>query len=84
MAIIPIGLLVWMGFAEISLEQDRQEKQIQYLGMQKLEMVKENLNTLFKGLEDDLDQTLDTMGTEIDVIRDFQRNHNLIYHLFNV
>ena len=82
MAIIPIGLLVWMGFAEISMEQDRQEKQIQYLGMQKLEMVKENLNTLFKGLEDDLDQTLDTMGTEIDVIRDFQRNHNLIKQVF--
>lgn len=82
MAIIPIGLLVWMGFAEIRMEQDRKKQQIQYLGRQRLELVKKNLTIVFKELEDELDQTLDTMGTEIDVIRDFQRNHNLIKQVF--
>lgn len=82
MAIIPIGLLSWMGFAGIQSEKERSKQQIQYMGNQRLEIVRENINLVFRELENELDQVLDRAGTDIDEIRIIQRNHNLIKQIF--
>ncbi len=82
MAIIPIGLLSWMGFAGIQSEKERREQQTQYIGHQKLEIVKENINLIFRELEDELDEVINNAGTDIDNIRIIQRNHNLIKQIF--
>ncbi|MCK5198021.1 MAG: hypothetical protein KAR21_06705, partial [Spirochaetales bacterium] len=86
MAIIPIGLLSWMGFAGIQSEKESRERQTQYIGYQRLEIVKENINLIVKELEDELDRVLklvpDGADTDIDEIRNLQRNHNLVKQIF--
>jgi len=82
MAIIPIGLLSWMGFAGIQSEKERREQQIQYLGNQKLEIVRNRIERVFIELEDELGQVLNNTGTNIDEIRAIQRNHDLIKQIF--
>ncbi|MCK5200291.1 MAG: hypothetical protein KAR21_18165, partial [Spirochaetales bacterium] len=78
MAIIPIGLLSWMGFAGIQSEKERSKQQIQYLGNQQLEIIRDSIEKVFTELEDELDQVINNTGTDIDKIRVLQRNHNLI------
>ncbi len=82
MAIIPIGLLSWMGFAGIHSEKERREQQIQYLGNQRLEIVRNSIERVFIELEDELDQVINNTDTDIDKIRILQRNHNLIKQIF--
>jgi len=82
MAIIPIGLLSWMGFASIQSEKDRQEQQIHYLGVKQLELVRDNINQNFIELELELDQILNFAETDIDKIRTINRSHNLISQIF--
>jgi signal transduction histidine kinase len=82
MAIIPIGLLSWMGFATIQAEKDRSKQQIQYLGIQQLEIVRDNIKQNFVNLELELNQILDLAGTNIDEIRTINRNHTLVSQIF--
>ncbi len=82
MAIIPIGLLSWMGFAGIQSEKEHREQQIQNLGNQQLEIVRDSIERVFTELEDELDQVINNTGTDIDEIRILQRNHNLIKQIF--
>lgn len=82
MAIIPIGLLSWMGFVSMQSEKEHSKQQIQYLGNQELEIVRNNIERVFIELEDELGQVLNNTGTDIDEIRILQRNHNLIKQIF--
>jgi signal transduction histidine kinase len=82
LAIIPIGLLSWMGFASIQAEKDRSKQQIKYLGNQQLEIVRDNIKQSFMNLEMELNQVLDLIGSDIDELRNINRNHNLISQIF--
>ena len=82
MAIISIGLLSWMGITGMQLESERREQQLQYLGNQQLEIVRDNINKVFIDLENELISILDFTGADIDKIRLTQRNNNLIKQIF--
>jgi len=84
MAIIPIGLLSWMGFAGIQSEKERSKQQIQYLGNQQLEIIRDRMEKVFIELEDELDKVINNTGIDIDNIRTVQRNHNFIKQIFIV
>lgn len=82
MAIIPIGLLSWMGLVSIQSEKERVIQQSQFLGHQSLSIVREGVGLVFRGLESELDLVLENAGTNIGSLRKIQREHNLLKQIF--
>ncbi|MDA3940863.1 MAG: HAMP domain-containing sensor histidine kinase [Spirochaetia bacterium] len=84
MALIPIGLLSWMGFAGFQSEKDRTREQIHFLGTQRLELVRDDISRIFIELETELDQVVNFTENNIDEIRKTTRNHTIITQMFIV
>lgn len=82
MAVIPIGLLSWMGFTSIRSEEERARQQIQFLGNGKLELVRDNISGIFKVVESEIASIFKSAGFKTENIRAIQRKSNLVKQIF--
>jgi signal transduction histidine kinase len=82
LAIIPIGLLSWMGIAGFQSEIEQSKQKIEYLGNQRLEIIRESLNGVFPEFERELNSILVETGKDIEKIRTTQRNYPIIKQIF--
>ncbi len=82
LAIIPIGLLGWMGYSAIKSEETRREQKIRYMGSRELELAEKSIEQLFSNLEIELEELVANSETDIASIRILQRKHNLIKQIF--
>lgn len=82
MAVIPIGLLSWMGFTNIRSEEERARQQIQFLGNGKLELVRDNISGIFKVVESEIASIFKSAGFKTENIRAIQRKSNLVKQIF--
>ena len=82
MAIIPIGLLSWMGITGMQSVKENSHHQIQIIGEQELEHVSDRISDIFLDIKENMSQLIIDNGVGIDEIRNTIRKQNLIRQIF--